>query len=266
MYTHMDIALGVVFVLFGLMVGSFLNVVIDRLPAEQSLAYPPSHCPSCNKRLAAKDLIPVLSYTLLKGRCRYCGERIPIRLPLVEAATGIAFGLLFAYFSLSPELAIVLFYFCLLLVIAVIDLEQKIIMPLIILPAILLAIVFSLLLPHSSVISQIKFAAIGGAIGFGVMLLIYVFAFIRYHGDNAFGFGDVYLGALMGVILGYPKVIVGILLAIYIGGIAAILLIASRAKTLKQIIAFGPILIIGTSIAFIWGAYIWDWYINIFKF
>jgi prepilin signal peptidase PulO-like enzyme (type II secretory pathway) len=262
----MDIAIAFIFVLFGLVVGSFLNVVIDRLPAGQSLAFPPSHCPSCKKRLAVKDLIPVLSYGWLGGRCRYCRERIPMRLPLVEAATGVAFGLVFVYFGFSPELAIALFYFCLLLVVAVIDLEQKIIFPLMILPAIALSLVFSLLLPHSSVIPDIKSALIGGAIGLGIILLIYVFAYIRYHGDSAFGLGDVYLGALLGVILGTPKIIVGVLLAIYIGGIAAILLIALRAKTLKQIIAFGPILTIGTGIAFIWGTPIWNWYTTLFGF
>jgi leader peptidase (prepilin peptidase)/N-methyltransferase len=262
----MNVYLTLIFILFGLVVGSFLNVVIDRLPAGQSLAYPPSHCPACDKRLGVKDLVPVLSYTLLKGRCRYCGQHIPLRLPLVEAATGVAFGLLFAYFGFSPELAIALFYFCLLLVIAVIDLEHQMIFPIMIVPAIVLALLFSLLLPHSSSIPQIKFTAIGGAIGFGVMLLIYIFAFIRYRSANAFGFGDVYLGALMGVILGSPKVIVGILLAVYIGGVAAIILIAIKVKTRKQIIPFGPILVVGTGIAFIWGTPIWNWYTSIFKF
>ena len=262
----MNIVLAFVFVLFGLMIGSFLNVVIDRLPADQSLAFPPSHCGSCKKRLVVKDLIPVVSYIMLKGRCRYCGEHISLRLPLVELATGITFGLLFVYFKLSPELAITLFYFCLLLVIALIDMEHQLIYPVMVIPAIILAVMFSLLPLHSSTIPQFYIALLGGAIGTGVMLLIYLIAFVRYHGANAFGFGDVYLGALMGVILGSPKVVVGILLAVYIGGIGAVILVVAHLKTLKQIIAFGPILVIGTFVSYIWGTAIWDWYIHIFRF
>jgi len=202
----------------------------------------------------------VLSYISLKGRCRYCGEKIPLRLPLVEAATASAFALLFAYFGLSLELAIALFYFCLLLVIAIIDLEKQIILPVMIVPAILLAILFSLLLPHSSVIPQIKYTVIGGAIGLGTMLLVYVLAFILYHGANAFGFGDVYLGALMGIMLGFPSVLVAIFLAVMAGGITAIGLLAAGKKGRKQAIPFGPFLALGTMLALIWGNSIWGWY------
>ena len=256
----MKVAIDLAFVVFGLLVGSFLNVVIDRLPAGQSLAFPPSHCGSCKKRLAVSDLIPVLSYISLKGRCRYCGGKIPLRLPLVEAATAGAFALLFAYFGLSSELAIALFYFCLLLVIAIIDLEKQIILPVMIVPAILLAILFSLLLPYSSVIPQIKYTMIGGAIGLGIMLLVYVVALILYHGANAFGFGDVYLGALMGIMLGFPSVLVAIFLAVLAGGITAIGLLAAGKKGRKQAIPFGPFLALGTMLALIWGNSIWGWY------
>ena len=261
----MNIAIAFMFALFGLVIGSFLNVVIDRLPAGESIAFPPSHCSSCKHHLAAKDLVPVVSYAFLKGRCRYCGEHITIRIPIVEAATAIAFGLLFLYFKLTPELAIAIFYFCLLLAIAVIDLETSLILRIMIIPSIIFAIAFSLLLPHSSFVPQIRSALIGGGIGLGVMLLIFVLAYLWYHRE-AFGFGDVYLGTLMGVMLGTPRIVVGILSAVYVGAIIAIILVAIRKKGTKQPIAFGEFLAIGTAIAFIWGIPIWNWYSNFFKF
>jgi prepilin signal peptidase PulO-like enzyme (type II secretory pathway) len=262
----MEIAIAFVFAAFGLVIGSFLNVVIDRLPAGESLAFPPSHCSSCNHHLVAKDLVPVSSYAFLKGRCRYCGEHITLRIPIVEAATAVAFGLLFLKFPSTPaSLAIALFYFCLLLVIAVIDLETGIILPIMVVPSIILAIIFSLLLPHSSFVPQIRSTLIGGGIGLGVMLLIFVLAYLWYHRE-AFGFGDVYLGTLMGVMLGAPRIVVGILSAVYVGAIIAIILVATRKKGMKQPIAFGEFLAIGTGIAFIWGIPIWNWYSNLFKF
>ena len=261
----MDVVIGLVFVLFGLIAGSFLNVVIDRLPIGESLAFPPSNCSACKHRLAAKDLVPILSYLFLKGRCRYCGAHITLRIPIVEASTALAFGLLFLHFGFSPELAIALFYFSILLVIGLIDIETQIIYPAIIIPSLILAICFSILLPHSSVIPPIKYALIGGAIGFGVMLLIYLFAYIRYHGEG-FGLGDVYLGALMGVMLGVPNVVVGILSAVYVGGIIAIFLVATKTKGLKQAIPFGEFLVIGIGVAFLWGTPIWNWYAHLFKF
>ena len=244
----------VVFALFGLLVGSFLNVVIDRLPAGQSLAYPPSHCPSCNKRLAVKDLIPVLSYVLLKGRCRYCGERIPLRLPLVEAATAMAFALLFAYFKLTPELGIALFYFCLLLAIAVIDLQHQLILNRLVYPAAPIAIALSLLAYRLDIVPDIEHAAIGCGIGLVLFLLIVILS------RGGMGLGDVKMAALMGIVLGYPSVLVGIFLAVMAGGITAIVLLATRKKGLKQAIPFGPFLALGTMLALIWGNSIWGCY------
>jgi prepilin signal peptidase PulO-like enzyme (type II secretory pathway) len=97
------------------------------------------------------------------------------------------------------------------------------------------------------------------------MLLIFVLAYLWYHRE-AFGFGDVYLGTLMGVMLGAPRIVVGILSAVYVGAIIAIILVATRKKGMKQPIAFGEFLAIGTGIAFIWGIPIWNWYSNLFKF
>ncbi|MFC1979307.1 prepilin peptidase, partial [Chloroflexota bacterium] len=108
----------------GLAIGSFLNVLIDRLPEKESLLRPPSHCPACQRRLAPKDLIPVLSYLWLRGRCRYCRSPIPRRVLWVELSTGLMFAFLWWRYGLTPELGITSFYFCLLTIILVIDLER----------------------------------------------------------------------------------------------------------------------------------------------
>jgi leader peptidase (prepilin peptidase)/N-methyltransferase len=262
----LNIILAVIFVLLGLLVGSFLNVVIDRLPAGQSLAYPPSHCPACKKRLAAKDLLPILSYALLKGRCRYCGERISLRLPMVEASTAIAFGLLFAYFKLSPGLAVAMFYFCLLLVIAVIDLERQLIMNWLVYPAAIIAFIISIVGTEQGfsqgmvhvwghlVVPRISQAGIGLAIGLVLFLLIAVWS------RGGMGLGDVKMAALMGIMIGYPSVLVAIFLAIVAGGLTAIGLLATRKKGRKQAIPFGPFLALGAMLALLWGNTIWGWY------
>ena len=250
----MFIAEFVVTALFGLVVGSFLNVVIDRLPAGQSLAAPPSHCPACRKRLSAADLIPVLSYGLLGGKCRYCKAPIPARLPIVEAATAIVFGLLFLRFGLSPGLFISLFYFCLLLVIAVIDLDRQLILNWLVYPAAPIAVGLSLFAYKLDMVPDIEHAAIGCAIGFVLFLLIALLS------RGGMGLGDVKMAALMGIMLGYPNVLVAVFVAIIAGGLTAIALLATRKKGRKQAIPFGPFLAFGTMLALLWGAPVWEWY------
>ena len=117
--------MAIAFVLVGLAVGSFLNVCIDRLPAGQSLFKPRSHCPACGKTLGVRDLIPVASYLLLRGRCRYCSAPIPIRVLLVEAGTGLSFLLLWWRFGLSTEMALAAVVLCAIIVIAVIVSESR---------------------------------------------------------------------------------------------------------------------------------------------
>ena len=251
----MDVIIGLVFVLFGLVVGSFLNVVIDRLPADESLAFPASHCSSCKHHLAIKDLVPVFSYAFLKGKCRYCGTQITIRIPIVEASTALAFGLLFLKFPHSPEiLALTIFYFCLLLVITAIDFEHQLILNRLVYPAAPIATALSIWLSRPGIVPDIEHAAIGCAIGLMLFLLIVILS------RGGMGLGDVKMAALMGIILGYPNVLVAIFLAIVAGGIIAIVLLAAHKKGRKQGIPFGPFLALGTMLALLWGSSIWGWY------
>jgi leader peptidase (prepilin peptidase)/N-methyltransferase len=258
----MEVATSLIFALFGLVIGSFLNVVIDRLPANQSLLKPPSHCPGCQKRLSAADLIPLLSYLWLNGRCRYCGARIPMRIFWVELAMGMGFGLLSWYVGLTPELAVALFYFCLLLTIGVIDLEQGLILNWLVYPAIVIALVISVFSPDLTnehfIIPSIVRAAIGGGIGFVLFLLIALVS------RGGMGLGDVKMAALMGVMLGYPVIFVAVFLAVISGGLVAIALMLLKVKGRKQTIPFGPFLALGTFLALFWGQMIMDWYLGFF--
>ena len=256
----MNVVFALILALCGLVVGSFLNVVIDRLPVGESLAFPASHCSACKHRLAVKDLMPVASYALLKGKCRYCGEHITLRIPIVEAATAIGFGLLFIVFPQSPiNLAIALFYFCLLLVIAVIDLEHQLILNSLVYPAAPIATALSLWGAHPDNIPDIKHAAIGLGVGLFLFLLIALLS------RGGMGMGDVKMAALMGIILGYPNVLVAIFMSIVAGGVIAIILLATRKKGRKQAIPFGPFLALGTMLALLWGNTIWGWYTHGFS-
>ena len=131
----MNVILTIVFALFGIAVGSFLNLCIDRLPTGRSLLYPPSHCDACQHRLSVKDLIPIFSYLWLHRRCRYCQAAIPQRVFWVEVGSGLLFALLYWYYGLSIELAVTAFYCCLFMVLGVIDLEHRLILNKITYPA-----------------------------------------------------------------------------------------------------------------------------------
>lgn len=172
----MEAILIVIFTLLGITVASFLNVCMDRLPDNESLLFPASHCASCHRHLAKKDMIPVFSYLWLRGRCRYCQASIPQRILWVEIGTGALFGYLYWHYGLSIELAVTAFYCCLFIVLMVIDWERGLILNKIVYPAIavasLISVFFSIFLPQIEIVPFIGRAAIGGGIGLVLFLLI----------------------------------------------------------------------------------------------
>ncbi len=250
------------FALLGMAIGSFLNVCIDRLPANESLILPASHCASCRKRLSLKENIPVLSYIWLRGRCRYCQVQIPKRLLWVEIGTGALFAYLFWHYGFSIELAVITFYCCLFLILMVIDLEHHILPNKLVYPGIIVAltinIVFSVIPDSLNVVPEIRSAAIGGAIGLGLFLLITVVS------RGGMGWGDVKMAALIGLVTGFPLVFVALFLAVVSGGLISWVLILTKAKSRKQSIPFGPFLSLGTIATLLWGSYILDWYLGLF--
>lgn len=250
------------FALLGMAIGSFLNVCIDRLPVGESLIFPASHCAACRHRLSVKELIPVLSYLWLRGRCRYCNATIPRRIFWVEVGAGALFAYLFWHYGFGIELAIAIFYCCLFLVLMVIDLEHNILPNKLVYPGIIVAltisVVFSILPDSLDIVPEIRSAAIGGAIGLGLFLLITIVS------RGGMGWGDVKMAALIGLVTGYPLVFVALFLAVVSGGFISWLLILTKAKSRKQSIPFGPFLSLGTIATLLWGSYILDWYLGLF--
>ncbi len=260
----MNIQLAVYFTIVGLAIGSFLNVCIDRLPSGKSLIRPPSHCDACQRRLGILDMIPVISYLILRGRCRYCGARIPTRVFIVEAVTGILFLLSFWRYGLTAQFGVTAFWCCVFLVIIFIDWESQLILNKITYPAVVIALIIlaihtyvpgaNLLPPQATLVNGV----ISGAVLFVFFLLIIL---IR---PGAMGMGDVKLVTLIGLVSGFPLVVFSMIIGVVIGGIVAIILLAAKIKGRKDVIPYGTFLAIGPIIALIFAPRIINWYLGFF--
>lgn len=250
----MDVILTVVLALLGAVIGSFLNVSIDRLPAGKSLVYPPSHCDACQHPLSPSDLIPVFSYLWLRGRCRHCQASIPRRTLWVELGSGVLLAFLYWFYGLSAELAVTAFYFYLFIVLMVIDLEHQLILNKVVYPAAVLALIIDVFMPQPGIVN----GAIGGAIGF-VFLLIPVLVYAK-----GMGWGDVKMAALIGLVTGFPLVIVALVMGVILGGLVAVVLLLLKIKKRKEAIPFGPFLSLATMATLLWGNDILIWYLGFF--
>jgi len=231
------------FFILGLVIGSFLNVLIDRLPRKESIIRPPSHCDACRRRLKPLDLIPIASYLHLRGRCRYCGASVPRRVPVVEGVTGLAFLLLWNHYGISIELPLAMVFACLFIVIVVIDIEHHLVLNRIVFPAIAIALLAAALLPGYEIVP----AAIGGAVGFGMLMPL------AYFFPGAMGMGDVKLAALIGLLVGFPQVFVAVLAGFVIGGIVAGILLATKRKRRKDPLPLAPFLTAGLIATVLYG-------------
>jgi len=248
--------LNIVSIVFGALVGSFLNVCIFRLPKEESIVTPGSHCPHCQKPIKFYDNVPLVSYILLNGRCRYCKESISIQYPLVEGITALVSLILFMRFG--PTLSY-LFYFSFvaaLIVISVIDLYHQIIPDVISLPGIGVGLLASLAIPQINFIDSLIGALLGGGSLF-IVATLYQWLFKR----EGMGGGDVKLLAMIGAFLGWKAVILTILLGSLIGSIAGIIIMVLKGKDFKYAIPFGPFLSLGAVIALFYGQHLIRWYL-----
>lgn len=248
--------------LFGLAIGSFLNCVISRLETGGNFFKGRSFCPYCKHILGWPDLIPLLSFLILKGKCRYCSQKISWQYPLVEFSTGIIFFLIFLTLPSLTNYTYVYFVYLLsmagfLIVIFVYDLKHYIIPDKIIYPAIIIALLYNLILNTKYFILNAFPAALGAA---GFFLLI-----VLISGGRWMGIGDVKLAFLMGLLLSFPNILVALFLAFFSGAIIGLGLIISGKKTLKSEVPFGPFLVTGTFIALFWGQNIINEYFEMFK-
>jgi leader peptidase (prepilin peptidase) / N-methyltransferase len=242
------------FVVLGTVVASFLNVLIDRLPNNESLLSPRSHCASCHHRLTIKDLVPVFSYLCLRGRCRYCQSPISKRLFWVEIGTGALFGYLYWHYGFHIDLPIVLFYCCLFIILMVVDLEHNLILNKVTYPAMVVALIISVFTPDPGIVD----AAIGGGIGLGLFLLVALIS------RGGMGWGDVKMAALIGLVTGYPLIFIALVLAIIFGGLVAIMLLLFKKKGRKEGIPFGPYLSLAAIATLLFGTEMLDWCLRVF--
>lgn len=241
--------------ILGLCVGSFLNVVIARLPAGRSIAYPGSACPHCGKSIAWYDNLPVLSYALLRGRCRHCRNPISWRYPGVEVACGILFVLAYHRFEVGLGLASALVLVAALLAITAIDLDHQIIPDVLSVPGIALGLLFSVAPGGIGWADSLLGVLVGG----GVFVVIIV-ASTLVIGQAGMGVGDVKLGAMLGAFLGWKLALLSILLSMLLGGPLAGTLLATGRKGRKDPIPFGPFLAVGGLISLFWGDAVLAWY------
>jgi leader peptidase (prepilin peptidase)/N-methyltransferase len=238
----------------GLLIGSFLNAVIHRVPRQQSLVSPGSRCPSCGYALRWYDNIPVASYLMLGGRCRTCRKTISIRYPIVELITAAVFVAHYFAFGWTPLLAVRLAFAASLVALFAIDLEHHLLPDVITLPGIVVGLVASLFLPPGLVESLI-----GILIGGGVLWLIGE-AYFRYAGEEGMGGGDVKMLAMIGAFLGWKLVLVTLVLSSVAGSVLGLAIIAVKRGGMKYALPFGTFLALGALAASLIGAQIVTWY------
>ena len=243
-------------VIFGLVIGSFLNVCICRIANEESIAFPPSHCTNCGYELKAKDLIPVLSYIFLGGKCRSCKEKISIQYPIVEILNAILYVAIYLKFGFTLNL----FKFCLLasllIVIGFIDFKTKYVYNSTVVFGVVSGILFAVLEWMET--KSIPWNYVAGAfIGFGIIYLIVILT-------RGMGEGDIDIALICGLFLGIKGILVTLFLAIILGGIVATIILIFKLKERKAEIAFGPYLAIGGIIACLYGSRLIDIYLGLF--
>jgi len=249
-----------IFVLiFGLCVGSFLNVVVARLPAGRSITSPGSACPGCGSAIAWYDNLPVVSYVLLHASCRTCRTKISWRYPVVELACSALFVVAYLQFGLSLRLVAALILLSGLIAITGIDLDYQIIPDVLSIPGIVAGLLWSFT-PGGI---GWKDSILGVVIGGGVFVVIIVASSLVL-GQPGMGVGDVKLGAMLGAFLGWQLALLSILLSVLVGGLLAAVLLASGRKARKDPLPFGPFLALGGMISLFWGNSLLAWYFTQF--
>ena len=243
----------------GLCVGSFLNVCIHRLPRRESIAWPGSRCGSCGRALAWFENVPIVSWLVLRGRCRTCGAAIAVTYPLVEAATGAIFVAGFVLYGWTPLLAVRLLFACALIVLFVIDLRHRILPNVVTLPGMAVGVASSLFLPPGWRASVI--GVVGGA---GVLLLI-AEVYARARGEDGLGMGDVKMLGLIGAFLGWPLMLLTLVLASFMGSIVGIGVLLTNRGGMKAALPFGTFLTVAAFVSMAAGDAILSWYLAFYQ-
>ena len=263
---------------FGLVIGSFLNVVIVRLPQGLSISIPRSHCPQCKRLIPWYDNIPILSYVLLRGHCRRCDKRISARYPFVEGITGLVSVLLYSKFGLGFEWAIFFAFSAALIVLAFIDLDHRILPDEITLNGIWIGILANLFLAEPSPLASrllrtagveatnarvvALVASLVGAIVGGGLLWGVAEVYLRLRGIEGMGFGDVKMMAMVGAFLGAPLALITIMIGSLAGSVIGLVFIRFAGKTREYELPFGTFLAGAGIVAVLYGEDLVRWYVD----
>jgi leader peptidase (prepilin peptidase)/N-methyltransferase len=244
--------------IFGAVVGSFLNVCIYRLPKGESVVFPPSRCPACGFRIPWYDNVPIVSYLVLRGRCRSCRAPFSFQYPLVEGINGLLTLFLFMRFGLSFAF-LVLFLFCsAMVVVTFIDLEHQIIPDVISIPGIAVGFVFALFIPQLGW----KGSLLGILAGGGSLFLV-AFFYQLFTGKEGMGGGDIKLLAMMGAFFGWKAIPFIIFVSSLVGSVIGITVMLIQKKDSKLAIPFGPFLVFGSILYIFYGRQMIEWYLHI---
>jgi leader peptidase (prepilin peptidase) / N-methyltransferase len=243
---------------FGAVVGSFLNVCIYRLPRRESLNFPSSHCTSCDRPLSWYENVPILSWFVLRGRCRTCQARISAQYPIVEGVTAAVFVAGYLIYGPTPLLAARLLFACAMIVLFAIDLHHQILPNVITVPGIVIGFVLSIVLPPGWVSSLIGLLAGGG------LLFAIAEAYYRLRGIEGLGMGDVKMLAMIGAFLGWKLMLVTLVLASFAGSFVGIGLMAFGRGGMKAALPFGTFLAVGALVAAVAGDPLLEWYLGLY--
>ncbi|MFZ0724231.1 MAG: A24 family peptidase [Desulfobacterales bacterium] len=253
-----QVPLGLIAVVFGLCIGSFLNVCIYRVPAAKSIVFPGSMCPSCQTPIRIYDNIPLLGFLWLGGRCRHCRAPISIRYPLIELLTGtLALGLFLKY-GASLDAVIYFAFACVLIVITFIDIDHRIIPDRISLPGIFVFFLAALALPSMTWLEALLGIAIGGGSLFLVALVYHLLT--RKEG---MGGGDIKLLAMIGALIGWKGVLFTIFVSSAVGTVTGLAIMAATRQNMKLAVPFGPFLSIGALVYVFAGPQLIGWYFRL---
>jgi len=267
--------------LFGLVIGSFLNVCIVRLPSGRSVSKPASHCPRCKEPIRFYDNIPLISFILLRAKCRKCGEPISWRYPLVELINGLFYVWVVLEFGFGGEAVLIMILCSSLIAITFIDFDHQIIPDIITLPGMLLGLSFAPfylypltdplpfhlgnLLPHVSLYLTAFLNSLVGLLAGAVPLFAIGWIWERLRHVEAMGGGDVKLMGMIGSFLGWKGALLTIMLGALTGSVAGILLILLKRHKMEKVIPFGPFLAFGAVMTAFYGPAIISWYLNLIR-
>ena len=255
----MNLWLAALLGLLGLVVGSFLNVCIYRLPRRESVNWPGSHCTSCNRALSWYENVPIISWLVLRGRCRTCGERVSAMYPLVELITGVLFVAGYWIYGWTPMLAVRLAFACAMVVLFAIDLRHHLLPNVITVPGIAIGFLLSLFLPPGW-----KASLIGLLAGGGVLFAI-AEGYYRLRGIEGLGMGDVKMLAMIGAFLGWKLMLLTLILASFAGSLIGVGIIALGRGGMKAALPFGTFLAVGALTAAVVGDPLVEWYTGFYR-